>query len=235
MRADRLVTILLMFQSRGRLTAPRLARELEVSERTVLRDIEALETAGVPIISVRGPQGGFELIEGFRTQLTGLRDDEAAALSLLGPPGAAELLGMGPALARARLKLGQARSPEANGAADSFAGRFHHHPRPWSGEAPKDELRFLQTAITRQREVSAKTSAAAAGAATLRPLGLVLKAGDWYLVAEIASAVAAFPVGELLDLTTTGRRFERPDRFDLAAFWERWLAAGPVGEGSPPP
>ncbi len=223
MRADRLITILLLLQNRGRLTVPWLADALEVSERTVLRDLEALGTAGVPIVSVRGPQGGFELWEGFRTQLTGLREDEASALFLLGMPGPAELLGMGPALARVRLKLTQALSPEAVYAAEALAGRFHHDPLPWSGSAPKEELGFLQTAISRQREVSAEI-AVGGGDEPLHPLGLVLKAGEWFLVAAHESALDAYPVAELSELRTTGRRFERPDGFDLATFWEGWLA-----------
>ncbi|MEU0047467.1 helix-turn-helix transcriptional regulator, partial [Streptomyces werraensis] len=108
MRADRLLTLLLLLQNRGRMTAPQLAAELEVSVRTVYRDVEALGAAGVPVRTERGPQGGFRLVEGYRTRLTGLTDAEAGSLGLPGPAGE---LGLGAVLASAQLKV-EAALPE---------------------------------------------------------------------------------------------------------------------------
>ena len=137
MRASRLLAIMILLQARGRLTAERLAAEFEVSERTIYRDIDALSAAGVPVYGDRGPGGGFALLDGYRTRLTGMAADEASALALAGVPSAAEAVGLGAALRDAFGKLLAALPGEGSGQAASAAARFHVDPADWyrGGEA----------------------------------------------------------------------------------------------------
>src|ERR671918_1006935 len=154
MRASRLVTLLLLLQNRGRLTAAELARELEVSERTIHRDVDALSEAGVPIYAERGPLGGVQLVDGYRTRLTGMTAEEAEALFLSGLPGPAAELGLGTVMTAARLKVLAALPPELRSRASRLVERFHLDASGWFSvdeEAP--HLPLLAAAVWQGRVV----------------------------------------------------------------------------------
>src|SRR6478752_7801224 len=156
MRASRLVSVLLLLQARGRLTAGELARELEVSERTIHRDVEALSASGVPIYAERGVHGGIRLVEGYRTRLTGMTAEEAEALFLSGVPGPAAELGLGTVMAAARLKVLAALPPELRSRASRLVERFHLDVTGWfqtGEEAPL--LPVLSEAVWESRRVDA--------------------------------------------------------------------------------
>ncbi|MBH5333726.1 WYL domain-containing protein [Streptomyces pactum] len=189
MRADRLLCLLLLLQNRGRLTAPELAAELEVSVRTVYRDIEALGAAGVPVVADRGPAGGYRLLAGYRTRLTGLTGDEAVALFLAGLPVAAAELGLGSQLTTAQLKL-RAALPEPLGEQTRrMQDRFHLDAPAWFRQAdPVPDLLTVADAVWRQRVLRVRYRRARGDTVErdLHPLGLVLKGGIWYVVAHPA-------------------------------------------------
>lgn len=224
MRASRLLTILLMLQTRGRLTAQEIADEMEVSVRTVYRDIDALNAAGVPIYADRGPIGGYHLLDGYRTRLTGLTPDEAESLFLAGIPNAAIDLGFGDELLSAQLKLLASFPQETQTRATRIRERFHLDAPGWFRQA--DDLPFLgiiadavwnQTAlITRYRSWKGEVNR------TLNPLGLILKAGTWYLAASVDDQPRAYRVSRFLEVEATDQTFTRPAGFDLASFWQEW-------------
>jgi predicted DNA-binding transcriptional regulator YafY len=221
MRASRLLSILLSLQARGRQTAAEMAETLEVSERTILRDIDQLSAAGIPVISDRGRAGGFRLTDGFRTQLTGLTENEAETLFLAGLPGPAAELGVSDLLSMARTKL-MAALP-AGARAERMASRFHLDASGWFHAS--DQVAYLP-AIARA-VWNARFLEFRYGEATNRyqrkvgPLGLVLKAGIWYLVAQKGSAYRTYRVGRMSDVQPLDEAYERPDSFDLANYWTR--------------
>ncbi|WP_329582296.1 WYL domain-containing protein [Kitasatospora sp. NBC_01250] len=259
MRADRLLALLLLLQNRGRLTAATLAAELEVSVRTVYRDVEALGAAGVPVVTERGPAGGYRLLEGYRTRLTGLTDAEAGSLFLAGAPGPARDLGLGAALTAAQLKLQAALPEQAAARARRIQDRFHLDAPAWFREAEQVPwLGDLARAVWEQQVVRCHYRRWGGEVRReLRALGLVLKSGIWYLVAlaepqpqpeavaegagpegaegseagtNEADGVGAADGGErrgprtyrvsrFLAVEQTGRSFERPADFELAAYW----------------
>jgi predicted DNA-binding transcriptional regulator YafY len=222
MRADRLLALLLLLQNRGRMTAPELADELEVSVRTVYRDAEALAASGVPVYAERGPAGGFRLMDGYRTRLTGLTDDEADSLALAGMPGAAADLGLGAELVTAQLKLGAALPAGLGERSRRIQERFHLDAEGWFRSAdPAPLLPVVADAVWRQRVLRAHYRRWGGEVRReLHPLGLVLKAGNWYLVAAADGTVRTYRVSRFLDVTAVDEPSVRPAGFDLAAYWE---------------
>lgn len=227
MRASRLVQLLLFLQTRGRTTAAVLARELEVSERTIHRDVEALSAAGVPIYAERGPHGGIQLIDGYRTRLTGLTGDEAEALFLSGLPGPAAELGLGTVVAAARLKVLAALPSELRVRASRLVERFHLDAAGWfhAGE-DVPHLAVLAEAVweSRRLEISYQRGDTVVDR-TVDPLGLVLKAGIWYLVATSEGQVRTYRVSRIRSATVGAEPGTRPPEFDLAAYWAESITA----------
>lgn len=221
MRAARLVQLLLLLQTRGQVSAPELAKELEVSVRTVYRDIEALSAAGVPVYSEPGRHGGARLVDGYRTRLTGLTTDEADAILLAGIPDAAAELGLGTVLAAAQLKVLAALPPELRSRATRVRERFHLDAPGWFHQT--EDLPHLATvteALWEDRRLEIDYSRGDADVTrTLDPLGLVLKAGTWYLVARHGSDVRTYRVSRITAARCLDDDFERPDGFDLSDHW----------------
>src|SRR5215207_9922956 len=187
MRASRLVALLLLLQTRGQMTAAALARELEVSVRSIHRDVDALSEAGVPIYAERGPHGGIRLVDGYRTRLTGMTPDEAEALFLSGLPGPAAELGLGTVVTAARLKVLAALPPELRTRASRLVERFHLDAAAWyHADEPVPHLGPLSEAVWEsQRVVVGYNRGDKTVDRILEPVGLVLKAGVWYLVAMV--------------------------------------------------
>lgn len=223
MKSSRLLSILMLLQTRGRVTASALARALEVSERTILRDIDQLSAAGVPLWGERGRQGGFQLRAGWTTQLTGMTEAEANALLLAGMPASATDLGLGEAAMSARLKLlASVPEPLRHGAA-SVAERLHIDPLDWyrAAEAPAF-LRDAADAVWHGKRIRvAYTSWRGTSHRELEPLGLVLKAGVWYLAArEVGkAAVRTYRLASVQAMEVGKKHFRRPRAFDLAGYW----------------
>ncbi|MGW5950418.1 helix-turn-helix transcriptional regulator [Streptomyces celluloflavus] len=234
MRAARLITLVVLLQSRPAWPPAELARELEVSERTVARDVLSLSEAGVPVYADRGRAGGYRLIGGYRTRLTGLGRSEAEALFLSGVPTALREMGLADAASAARLKVSAALLPELRDAAAGAAQRFHLDAPAWYQEpatpallpavadAVWDDRRLTARYHRKDREVERE----------LEPYGLVLKAGVWYLAARAGGTPVAAPapasgsgsyrvyrVDRFTAVTATGERFTRDETFDLPAFW----------------
>src|SRR3954464_6003157 len=186
-RASRLVSLLLLLQTRGRMTAGELAEELEVSVRTVYRDVESLGAAGVPVYADRGPAGGYQLLDGYRTRLTGMTGDEAGTLFLAGVPGPAAELGLGSVLPAAELKLRASLPGELADRADRVRERFHLDAPGWfRADEPTPYLSTVASAVWDSRQLAIRYrrwKAPREVSRTLDPLGVVLKAGRWYLVA----------------------------------------------------
>jgi predicted DNA-binding transcriptional regulator YafY len=225
-RADRLVSLVLLLQARRRTTAQALAKELEVSVRTVYRDLEALSAAGVPVLAERGPGGGCQLLDGYRFPLRGLRPEEAEALLILGVPSVISELGLD------RAAIAAQRQIRVTAGRGEGAALVHLDMPRWFGsqeEAP--HLRTLAEALRRRQHLAlgyARGDGPAGPGATrvVGPLGLVNKAGIWYLVAATRSGrVAVFRAARISSARVlVDKPFERPADFELPGFWERWSA-----------
>lgn len=228
MRASRLISVLLLLQTRGRMTARQLADELEVSMRTVYRDVEELSASGIPVYADRGTNGGFQLVEGYRTRLTGLTPEEAEALFLSGYPGPAAQLGLGTVLAAAQLKVLAALPPELRSRASRLRQRFHLDAPGWFREPEVvPHLQGIAEAVwadRRLRMTYRRGGEAAPVERTVDPFGLVLKAGVWYLVGRVDGDLRTYRVSRIVELSMVDERFERPGDFDLADYWARSVA-----------
>ncbi len=214
----------MLLQARGHMTAPALARTLEVSERTILRDIDQLSAAGVPLWGDRGRNGGFQLRAGWSTELTGLTEPEANALFLSGMPGPATELGLGAAAASARLKLTASLPAEWREQADRVGARLHVDSVDWyrSQETPV-YLRELADAVWNSMRIKIKyESWNGVVNRELEPLGLILKAGAWYFAARVANEikVRTYRVSNVLELQSGRKHFKRPAKFELADYWQ---------------
>ena len=230
MRADRLLSLMLLLQARGRTTAQAIAAELEVSVRTVYRDLAALAAAGVPVLTESGPGGGCRLMEGYRFPLRGLRPDEAEALLILGVPGVLYELGLDRALDAAQRQI---RVTAGGGSALVHLDM----PRWFGGQEDVPCLRDLARALRSRRRLAVSYpshddagDAGDAGPRVVGPLGLVNKAGVWYLVASVHDRPAGdehcrvFRVARIASARVLPEPFEGPAGFELAAFWREWSA-----------
>lgn len=228
MRASRLVSMLLMLQTRGRLTAEQLAEELEVSVRTIYRDLEALSAAGVPVYAEAGHNGGIQLIDGYRTRLTGLTSKEAEALFAAGVPGPVGDLGLGTVLGAARLKVLAALPADLAERAALAQQRFHIDAPGWFRSGRNEpHLTDIATAVWEDRRVAIAyrhPGEREAVPRTLDPLGLVCKAGTWYLVARRDGELRTYRVSRVQELVLLDEQFDRPEGFELARFWNESVA-----------
>jgi predicted DNA-binding transcriptional regulator YafY len=224
MQASRILSIMMLLQARGRMSAPALAQALEVSTRTILRDVDELSAAGVPIWGDRGRHGGFQLKAGWSTQLTGLTEPEVQGLFLAGLPTAATELGLGTAATSARLKMVAALPDEWREQASNVAARLHIDPVDWyrSTETPV-ALQEVASAVWRSQRIAIEyESWRGVSQREVNPLGLVLKAGNWYLVAQAVGKkqTLTFRLANIRSATAQQQRFKRPARFDLAQHWQ---------------
>jgi predicted DNA-binding transcriptional regulator YafY len=227
MRASRLLSILILLQVHGRISARALAERFEVSRRTIYRDVDELSAAGVPVYAERGAAGGFALLDGWQTRLTGMTGEEAEAILLSSLPATAADLGLGETAATARLKLFAAMPAQSSEAARRVADRFHFDPVPWHRRPParREDLRLLARAVWECRRLSlVYDSWAGAKPRVLEPLGIVLKAGEYYFVAMRRGRPAIHKLDYARDLALLDERFDRPLDFDLAAAWRDALA-----------
>lgn len=226
MKSDRLLSVLLLMQARGRVTERELAEQLEVSQRTIHRDLEALSASRVPVVALRGSQGGWELEKGWRTQVPGLDEAELRAL-LMAQPRVVGHPRLAAAAESALNKLMAALPGPMREQAAAMRERLHVDPTSWweTGE-DLSMLSIVQEAVARERQVVFDYVRADGqrSARTVDPLGLVAKGTSWYLVANGASGLRTFRVSRMSAVTVLASGFERPAKFDLAAYWTRSTA-----------
>jgi predicted DNA-binding transcriptional regulator YafY len=243
MRADRLVAMLMLLQARGRMTARELAEELEVSERTVYRDVDALSIAGVPIYAERGPGGGCALLEGYRTNLTGLNEAEVRGLFLQSIPAPLNDLGLSKALEAAMLKLSAALPAAHRQDVELMRQRVHLDSAEWfRPEEPVPYLHTIQDAVWQERRVDIlyRRVDGKQTRQCVEPYGLAAKSSIWYFVGAVAGQarvygvsriksarreIRTYRVSRLVSAELMDERFERPADFDLPAYWAEWSDA----------
>ncbi|EFL25963.1 transcription regulator [Streptomyces himastatinicus ATCC 53653] len=228
MSAGRLLSLLLLLQSRGRMSAREVADELGVSVRTAYRDLaRRLQATGVPVYAEPGRGGGYQLVDGYRTRLTGMSEGEARALFFAGLPGPAADLGLAAEVTAARLKLLAALPTGLREEAARTAAVFHLDAPGWYREPERTPyLPLFVDAVLTQHAVDVRYRRWRAPQEVrrrLRPYGLVLKSGIWYVVAATENRIATYRVTQVLDAVLSGERFDRPKDFDLGAYWASYL------------
>jgi predicted DNA-binding transcriptional regulator YafY len=227
-RASRLVALLLLLQHRGRVTASELAETLEVSVRTIYRDLEALSAAGVPVYAEPGRNGGCQLIDGYRTRLTGLTAKEAEALFMAGVPGPVGELGLGTVLGAAQLKLLAALPKELADRATVTRQRFHLDAPTWFKSGRNEpHLAAIAAAVWDDQQIEIRyrrSGATDVDVRRLEPYGLVLKAGTWYLVARRDGELRTYRISRVDEVQILDEAFARPSDFDLARYWSETVA-----------
>ena len=226
MKSDRLLSVLLLLQARGRITERELAERLEVSQRTIHRDLEALSASRVPVTALRGSQGGWELDRGWRTQVPGLDESELRAL-LMAQPRIVGNSRLAAAAQSALNKLMAALPGPMREQAAAMRERLHVDPTGWweTGE-DLSMLSIVQDAVARERQLAFDYVRADGqrSARTVDPMGLVAKGQSWYLVARGATGMRTFRVSRMAGATVLASSFERPAKFDLAVHWARSTA-----------
>jgi predicted DNA-binding transcriptional regulator YafY len=228
MRADRLISLIMLLQTRERITATELSGELEVSTRTIYRDIVALNSAGVPIYTDRGPGGGVALLESYRTSLTGMNEDEARALFMLSIPDALVELGVDQKLKSALLKLSVALPRWQQAMQTPTQQRIYLDSTSWSEPArPSAQLGVLHQAVWQDKLVKMVYHGTFDTKVEfeLEPMGLVAKMNEWYLVGKYRGYIRVFNVADIMNVEILDRGYTRDTNFDLAAYWTGWCAA----------
>lgn len=227
MRADRLISLLLLLQTRGSFSARQLAEELEVSERTIYRDIQALSQAGIPVYTIRGPGGGVFLVENYRTSLTGLTAEQIQALFMVNIPQPLIQLGTGEALKTALIKL-TASLPATRAKEEELARqRFYLDWESESSEVyPVPYLEVIRQAVWQGQKLHIKYKPHfwAEVDQVVEPLGLVAKGNAWYLVCSHDNHLRALRIDSVIEACILEDHFSRPPDFNLAEFWRVWLA-----------
>ena len=225
MRAARLINLVLLLQSRGTMTAGELAAELEVSERTVYRDVVELSAAGVPVYAEQGRTGGYRLVDGYRTRLTGMSRAEAEALFLAGLPGPARDMGLTGPVRAARLKVLAALPPGLRDASERAGQRFHLDAPGWFRDPQTPSLLAgLAHAVWQDLELTMRYKRADEVTRTVEPYGLVLKNGVWYLVGKVGDGLRSYRADRVTAAEPTGRTFDRDPAFDLPSHWAEQAA-----------
>ena len=225
MRADRLLSLLLLLQARGQMTAGELAKELEVSERTIYRDINALSIAGVPVYGMSGPEGGYALLDNYRTHLTGLTEGEVRALSMISIPAPLVDLGVSQDLRSALLKLSASLPTTHRRNEDKVRQCFLLDSTWWQHHTEQSpHLQVIQQAVWQNHKLHLVYHPPFATEIKrfVAPYGLVAKAGAWYLVCARNEVINVHRISSLQNVRISEETFQRPENFNLAAFWEKW-------------
>lgn len=237
MRADRLISLVLLLQRHGKLSARELAERLEVSERTIHRDIDSLSSAGIPVYGEPGRGGGFALIDSYQTSLTGLSDKEVQTFFALSIPAQLSELGIWKELTTLEMKLTSAMAVYDREDAEGIHQRLLIDPVWWhQSEEPIPHLQTIEQALWQDRgiRIAYKPYFTERLSRLVDPYGLVAKAGVWYLVCMQSKRFRVYRVDELLDVQAAGETFERDSEFSLANFWEDWCSRQEMMQASLP-
>ena len=227
MRADRLLSLILLLQKHGQITAESLAQELGVSKRTIYRDVDTLSATGVPIYANGGPGGGYALLDSYRNLFTSFNEAEIQALFMLIIPGSLSDLGVNTQLKTAIFKLTSLLPQRHQAQAEHIRQRLHLDTAGWF--QPQDatpHLNIVQTATwqDRQLHLTYRRRQGTVSQRTVSPYGLVAKAGIWYMVAATDNGLHVYRISRIETADLTPTHFTRPPTFDLATFWTKWVA-----------